>query len=157
MSELTTNPNDPRLGHGGDGKPVPQNAAYLVLSADELAKGFVRPVRQTYRHVGIKPKNELRDLTEEEKERHKQWGYVKFEPNPKHGENDPIIGTYWTQDRLDKATKGGCGATTTMNRTIAETYARDPHFYGSTYCTTCRMHLPVAEFVWEDDGSAVGS
>lgn len=27
-----------------------QNAAYLVLSGDERAKGFVRPVRRTYVH-----------------------------------------------------------------------------------------------------------
>lgn len=43
-----------------------------------------------------------------------------------------------------------CGAITTMNQAIAETYARDPKFYGATYCCTCRMHLAVAEFVWCD-------
>lgn len=43
---------------------------------------------------------------------------------------------------------GGCGAVTTMNYAIAETYARDPGFYGSTYCSGCRMHRPVAEFEW---------
>lgn len=49
---------------------------------------------------------------------------------------------------------GGCGAITTMAVAIAETYARDPHFYGATYCTTCRMHRPVGadgEFTWVDD------
>jgi hypothetical protein len=49
-----------------------------------------------------------------------------------------------------------CGAATTMGRAIAETYARDPGFYGATYCTNCRRHLPLAEFAWED-GSQVGS
>ncbi len=52
-----------------------------------------------------------------------------------------------------------CGASTRMNGAIAETYARDPFFYGSTYCTTCHMHRPVGEFgefVW-DDGSKVGT
>lgn len=52
-----------------------------------------------------------------------------------------------------------CGAVTTMSQGIAETYARDPGFYGATYCTGCRMHRPVGptgEFVWED-GSKVGS
>lgn len=29
-----------------------QQKAYIVLSAEERAKGFVRPVRQTYTHVG---------------------------------------------------------------------------------------------------------
>jgi len=50
-----------------------------------------------------------------------------------------------------------CGAVTTMSEALAETYARDPSFYGATYCATCRMHRPVAEFVWDRDGSQVGS
>lgn len=99
---VITDPNDPRLGHGVDNEPVPQNEVYLVLSDEERAKGFVRPVRTTYKH-------------------------------------------------------NVCGGVTTMGISIAETYAREPHFYGSTYCTTCRMHKPVAEFVWVDDGSVVGS
>jgi hypothetical protein len=37
MSE-TTDPSDPRLGHGADDKPVPQNEAYLVLSDEERAR-----------------------------------------------------------------------------------------------------------------------
>lgn len=49
-----------------------------------------------------------------------------------------------------------CGVATTMNQDIAETYARDPKFYGATYCVRCRMHLPVSEFRW-NDGSRVGS
>ena len=52
-----------------------------------------------------------------------------------------------------------CGSETRMNRAIAETYARQPGFYGSTYCTTCRMHRPVGadgEFTWPD-GSRVGT
>lgn len=52
-----------------------------------------------------------------------------------------------------------CGASTIMARSIAETYARQPDFYGSTYCTTCHMHRPVGtdgEFTW-DDGSKVGT
>ena len=38
MAELTTNPKDPRLGHGSDDKPVPQQEAYLILSEEERAK-----------------------------------------------------------------------------------------------------------------------
>ncbi len=38
-----------------------------------------------------------------------------------------------------------CGAVTSMHQTIAETYARNPQFYGSTYCATCRQHRPVGE------------
>jgi len=52
-----------------------------------------------------------------------------------------------------------CGTETTMSLAIAETYARQPGFYGSTYCVACGKHRPVGangEFVW-DDGSKVGT
>ncbi|MGH3599993.1 MAG: hypothetical protein ACRDQH_06915 [Pseudonocardiaceae bacterium] len=52
-----------------------------------------------------------------------------------------------------------CGSTTTMGTALAETYARQPSFYGSTYCVHCQMHRPVGEhgeFAW-DDGSKVGT
>lgn len=45
----------------------------------------------------------------------------------------------------------GCGGITTVSRPIAETFARDPSFYGSTFCTGCKDHFPVGEngeFVW---------
>lgn len=47
---LTSDPNDPRLTHGSDSEPVGQADVYLVLSDEERAKGFVRPVRRTYIH-----------------------------------------------------------------------------------------------------------
>lgn len=47
-----------------------------------------------------------------------------------------------------------CGAKTSMHPAIAATYARNPWFYGSTYCVQCGMHRPLVEFVWED-GSEV--
>jgi hypothetical protein len=50
MGELVTDPEDPRLGHGVDETPVPMHEAYLVLSEEERAKGFVRPVFMAYRH-----------------------------------------------------------------------------------------------------------
>lgn len=83
-----------------------QQKAYVILSDEERAKGFVRPVRRTYLHVA-------------------------------------------------------CGTTTTMGRAIAETYARDPKFYGGTFCCGCGKHFPlviddVPQFTWID-GSAVGS
>ena len=50
-----------------------------------------------------------------------------------------------------------CGQITTMVRSIAETYARDPSFYIGTFCSTCRQHFPVGpagEFTWyEMDGT----
>lgn len=55
---------------------------------------------------------------------------------------------------------GGCGALTTMNQRIAETYALDPSFYGATYCVGCRMHRPVGargEFLWVGTDQRVGT
>jgi hypothetical protein len=100
----TTDPTDPRLTHGVDDEPVPQAATYLVLSEEERAKGFVRPVRRTYVH--------------------------------------------WVPD---------CIAQTTMSLDLAETYARQPNFYGATYCVGCKKHRPVAEFRWLGTEVPVGS
>ncbi len=149
MSGTTDNPNDPDLTRGVDAAPVGQAKKYLVLSEVERAKGFVRPYRDAYRHVGQKPKYPLVDLTEAEHERYDQYSYVKKEVYPDDGSG--LVGRYWTQAQLDAL---GCGNVTVMGRAIAETYARDPGFYGSTYCTTCMKHLPVAEFTWyEMDGT----
>jgi hypothetical protein len=98
----TDDPSDPRLTHGPDTEPREQAEVYLVLSDDERAEGFVRPLRSSYRHLP-------------------------------------------------------CGAVTTMGNAIAETFARNPGFYGSTYCMGCRMHMPLSEFVWGDDDSVMGS
>lgn len=76
--------------------------AYVVLSEEERAKGFVRPYRDTYLHTT-------------------------------------------------------CGATTTMGRSIAETYARDPKFYGGTFCSACHNHFPLDQFVWDGTTEIVGS
>ena len=52
-----------------------------------------------------------------------------------------------------------CGTETRMGVAIAETYARQPTFYGATFCVHCHKHTPVGadgEFVWLD-GSKVGT
>ena len=49
-----------------------------------------------------------------------------------------------------------CGAETKMATEIAETYARDPKFYGETFCVGCGKHFPVSEFKWID-GTTLGS
>lgn len=155
---LTSDPNDPRLKRGIDDKPVPMNEAYLVLSEEERAKGFVRPVRVTYRHVGIAgPEHPLRDLDDVEVQRYARYGYAKYEPYPSESESS-VVGKFWTQAQLDSIGKG-CGTETTMGQALAETYARDPYFYGATYCVGCQMHRPVGEageFIWLD-GSRVGT
>jgi hypothetical protein len=149
----TTDPNDPRLGQGSDTEPRPQNEVYLVLSEEERAKGFVRPVRHSYKHVGVRPQYPLLDLTDEQKEK---WAdkYVKFEKYPES--ESPKTGKFWTQEQLDHIGKD-CNTVTSMGTALAETWARDIHFYGSTYCAGCQMHKPVSEFVWVDDGTVVGS
>lgn len=154
-----------------DGSPVPEDGShkrlkangqqegYVVLSEEERAKGFVRPVRRSYVHVGPPgPAYPLRDLTDDEKVRHGDSGYVKFEPYPK-GAHGSALGRYWTQAQIDKIGKG-CGGLTTMGQTLAETYAREPGFYGGTFCVDCRAHFPVGakgEFVWDGTQQRVGT
>lgn len=147
---LTTDASDPRLGRGVDTEPVPQNEVYLILSEEERAKGFVRPVRYSYKHVGSTPKYPLRDLTEEEHKQYDRFGYVKYEEYPK-SEESSVIGCFWTQKDLDKK---ACFTVTTMGRELSETWATKVSFYGATYCYSCQKHLPVREFIWiESDGS----
>lgn len=50
-----------------------------------------------------------------------------------------------------------CGVLTRMGLPLAETYARDPKFYGATYCVGCKKHLPVGEFIWDGTNEIVGS
>lgn len=97
---LTTDPNDPDIGHGVGGEG--QHKKYLVLSEAERKKGFVRPLRRSYVHTK-------------------------------------------------------CGAETRMGLALCETYARDPKFYGATFCVKCNTHLPVGEFRWAADNEVVGS
>ena len=53
-----------------------------------------------------------------------------------------------------------CGTDTTMGQTIAETYARNPYFYGGTFCCRCGAHFPIGmagEFVWKGTAEKVGT
>jgi hypothetical protein len=147
----TTDPNDPGIKTI---RPDGQQENYLVMSEEERAKGFVRPVRTSYRHVGVRPLGRTRALTPEEQERYRPFGYVLFEEYEPDGSS--VVGRFWTKAQLE----GGCGAVTQMGQALAETYARDPAFYSGTFCATCRAHFPVGEkgeFVWEPDGSRVGT
>lgn len=101
---LTTDPNDPGLRKI---RPNGQQEVYRVLSEEERAKGFVRPVRRSYMHLK-------------------------------------------------------CGVVTTMGLALCETYARDPSFYGGTFCCGCGTHFNLVNpdgtraFTWVEDGSGVG-
>ena len=100
---LTNDPEEAR--ESGIDPDTGMQEKYVVLSDEERAKGFVRPVRTSYVHIT-------------------------------------------------------CGTVTTMATAIAETYARDPSFYGGTYCAGCRAHFPVGadgEFLWDGTGEKVGT
>jgi len=149
---LTTDKNSPCLGKTKDSG---QQECYLILSDEERAKGFVRPVRTSYVHVGKEiDTSKMRDLTDEEKERHKQWNYIGY--IPEEDKDSPITGRFIKESDLKK----GCGTVTTMGLKLAETYARDPKFYGGTFCCGCGTHLPVGEdgeFVWQGTNEKVGT
>lgn len=114
-----------------------QHKSYVVLCPEERAKGFTRPYRDSYRHVGIllacgnyqRPEGVLGGSCLE-------CGMSQ----PEHRER-----------------RGACGTVTTMGRALSETYARDPSFYGATFCSGCNLRLPVGEFIWTADGQEVGS
>ncbi len=149
--------------------PVPSDAKradgqhvdhWVMCPGEIIEKGFVRPVRLKYQHVGRPgPKYPLVDLTPEQLERYREVGYVKFEPNPDYPESSAVLGRYWTQKMLDSIDKG-CGVVTSMPRQIAETYAAEPGYYGSTFCCGCGTYLPVGkdgEFVWDGTNDRVGT
>lgn len=67
----------------------------------------------------------------------------------------PVRNSYIHAEEL-----GGCGVVTRMAEAIAETYARDPYFYGATYCVGCSKHRPVGEggeFYWDKTTEKVGT
>lgn len=152
-------PNSATLGDG-------QHVDHWTMCPTEIMKaGFQRPVRLKYQHVGIPaPKNPLRDLTEEERRDYSQYGYVQYEDYPKRRDGTPadassVLGRFWTQEQLDKIGKG-CGTVTSMPQSIAETYAANPGYYGSTFCCGCGRYLPVGadgEFVWDGLDERVGT
>jgi hypothetical protein len=123
---------------------------YWVLSDEERAKGFIRPVRHSYAHSGARPQYPTRELTPDERERYEDY-YELFEVYP--SSMAPCTGRFWTGERL----ASGCGSVTKMGRKLAETYARDPKFYRATFCCHCQNHFPVDEFVWDGTTEVVGS
>lgn len=158
----TTDPNDPRLKRGIDDKPIPQNEVYLVLSEEERAKGFVRPYRDSYVHVGANIRSHWKrvwKMLDPSDEMYPKYVATMVVLEDENG--NPIGGPYVTQEELTSWEKGervgGCGSVTTMGRAISETYARDPKFYGATYCCGCCRHLSVDEFLWYGTNEKVGS
>lgn len=145
----TTNPDNPELKIVDPDTGLQKT--YLVLSEEERAKGFVRPYRDAYVHIGLRPKYELRPLSEADKKDPIKATYAGFEKYP--DSISPLTGRYWTHEELNS----GCGTLTVMGRSLSETYARDPKFYGATYCAGCQKHFPVHQFHWNADNTVVGS
>jgi hypothetical protein len=152
----TTDGQPPRPGFENAAAPAPigpsgQHEAYWVLSQEERDKGFVRPVRSAYRHTGrgvcgARVGSGLGEIT------------VCVLP-PGHDGDCGDVRRSITAEQLSrlKATGflGGCGSVTYMGVAIAETYARDLHYYGATFCCHCNEHFPVGEqgeFCWLDGG-----
>lgn len=140
----TTSGEAPSKVRADQTEPSGQHKSYIVLCEDERKKGFVRPYRDAYKHVGV--------LTPADH---------AFEPDTdtrSKTEGQCHICGHDGEDRNHRLSRvGGCGSVTTMGRALSETYARDPKFYGATFCCGCNRHLPVAEFVWTADGQEVGS
>ena len=131
-----------------------QQKGYVVLCPEERAKGFVRPLRRSYKHIGKKICGDLLPTTD------KKLGgprYMCNKANGHEGNHHYEFITQWESAQPENRRIGGCGTVTTMGLALCETYARDPYFYGSTFCVGCGTHLPVEEFNWVEDGQQVGS
>ncbi len=111
--KTTTDGEPPAEGHWDASAPKPlrkdgQHEAHWVLPPEEIAKGYVRPLRTSYLHLA-------------------------------------------------------CGAVTKCPTTVSETYAREPGYYGKTFCCACKDYFPVGskasggEFVWDGTSDYVGT
>jgi len=136
-----------------------QHKSYIVLCAEERAKGFVRPYRDSYQHVGHLVRRCRMTRTDGDYENPRQCIH-----RADHKGDHEFTGLMLLNGPIEfilsgpsTPREGGCGSVTTMGRALSETYARDPKFYGATFCCSCNRHLPVSEFVWTADGEMVGS
>lgn len=101
---LSGRPADPFYLGPAPQPPDPVTGKYLdywVLPKEERARGFIRPLRDVYRHIN-------------------------------------------------------CGVLTKIHLAIAETFARDPFFYAETYCSDCKGHFPLCEFMWRGTDVILG-
>lgn len=135
-----------------------QHDGYIVLCPEERAKGFVRPYRDRYEHVGRSICGKLIASAGEN-----ILGGSRFICDEPHGHEGQCVGSHRVVSQPEHADIerthriGGCNGVTTMGRALSETYARDPSFYGATFCCGCNRHMPIAEFIWTADGQQVGS
>lgn len=133
-----------------------QHSSYIVLCEEERRKGFVRPYRDAYKHVGREKHVVV------EPEGCPQCGAAQSFLRPADIDPNKRLcldcgHVFMPRMTASGERTGGCNTVTTMGRPLSETYARDPKFYGSTFCVNCNAHFPVAEFVWTADGQEVGT
>ena len=128
-------PSVTRAKQREEGRDAGQHSSYVVLCEEERAKGFVRPYRDRYRHVGR----------------------IELASPSADAINEPPLYQRVGGSGETYRRGGGCNTVTTMGRSLSETYACDPKFYSATFCVACNRHLPVGEFVWTVDGQPVGS
>jgi hypothetical protein len=155
---ITDNPKDPRLTEGQKNE-TGQHEIYLVLSAEERAKGFIRPVRRSYVHVGrFLHYTELVEMLSEGHDFFPDYA-ARMKVVSKDGKSNWVelarreeLEAWQAGRRL-----GGCGGVTTMGQALAETYAREPSFYWATFCSHCNKHFLVSEFFWDGTTETVGS
>lgn len=156
---LTTDKNDPNLKKT---KENGQQESYVVLSEEERAKGFVRPVRNSYVHIGRNYNGTDVVVLDEPYQPDNGKTYFATYVTLRNEAGKAIGWGYLTGPQLDEyydneGFVGGCGTLTEMGRPIAETYAREPSYYGSTFCVGCKKHIDVNEFTWEGTNEKVGS
>jgi len=63
----------------------------------------------------------------------------------------------WVRPYRESYVHNTCGTQTRMPKACAETYAKNPKYYGSTFCCGCRTYFSVTQFEWEDGSGTVGS
>lgn len=161
--------NEPRMTLT-DGQPVPEDGShrtidpttglqkgYVVLSEEERAKRFVKPVRRTYIHGGHrvcgKDLGEYGQFSTYYGEGARRVCHEDKGHTGECGENGNSVYIATLPEFTRLQTTGrykGCDGSTTMSRALAETYARDPKFYSGTFCCNCHKHFPLDEFQWED-------
>lgn len=83
------------------------------------------------------------------------FDYGETKPDGQHTNHPVNLEGEIVRPYRDTYTHNECGVATKMPAGCAETYQKNPKFYGSTFCVGCGKYFPVAEFKW-DDGTTLG-
>lgn len=83
------------------------------------------------------------------------FDYGNKKPDGQHERHPVNLEGEVVRPYRDTYTHNSCGAATKIGSNIAETYQKNPKFYGSTFCVGCGKYFPVVDFKW-NDGITVG-